>query len=120
VRGVRGLGEVNQSKLDEAAYRLAKVLLLRSGVDGVMPELVEKYLHLSTPRPTTLAGLYERILKSAQNSLVGSTPLSGSLQVECHNTKKGSGVLWLLLQSRREDGFLQTWRRRLPRLIASV
>jgi hypothetical protein len=61
--------QVNQQQLDRAAYALAKDFLLRAGADkGVTPELMEKYLHLSTPRPDTLAGLYEHMLESAQDA----------------------------------------------------
>jgi hypothetical protein len=60
---------VNQQELDRAAYALAKDFLLRSGAnEGVTPELIEKYLHLLTPRPDSMAGLYERMLESAQNA----------------------------------------------------
>ncbi len=39
------------------------------GVEGVKPELVEKSLHLDkTTRPQTIAGLYERMLGSAQSA----------------------------------------------------
>jgi hypothetical protein len=61
--------QVNQQELDRAAYALAKEFLLQSDADkGVTPVLIEKYLHLSTPRPNSLAGLYEHMLESAQNA----------------------------------------------------
>jgi hypothetical protein len=72
--------EVNQQQLDRAAYTLAKDFLLQSGASkGVTPELIEKYLHLSTPRPDTLAGIYERILESAQNANMKAGVIGGSI-----------------------------------------
>jgi hypothetical protein len=61
---------MNQADFDKAAYDLAKRFLLRFKEEGVTPELIEKYLHFSTtaPRPTTMAGIYERLLISAQNA----------------------------------------------------
>jgi hypothetical protein len=72
---------VNQSELDRAAYDLAKDFLVRSGADkGVTPELVEKYLHLDkTVRPRTVAGLYERVLESAQSANMGAGVIGGSI-----------------------------------------
>src|SRR3712207_5741243 len=67
--GATVIHQVNQQRLDRAAYTLAKDFLLQSGAEtGVTPELIEKYLHLSTPRPDTLAALYEDILESAQSA----------------------------------------------------
>ena len=58
---------MNQQDLDKDAYALARDFLLQSGTErGVTLELIEKYLHLSTPRPENIAGLYERMLESAQ------------------------------------------------------
>jgi hypothetical protein len=60
---------VSQSELDKAAYVLAKDFLLRFSPEGVTPELIEKYLHLSkAKRPKTLPDLYGHLLESAQNS----------------------------------------------------
>lgn len=71
---------MNERELDKAAYKLAKDFLVRSDADkGVTPELVEKYLHLSTPRPSTLAGIYERILESAQNANMKAGVIGGSI-----------------------------------------
>jgi len=71
---------VSRQELDRAAYTLAKNLLLHSGAErGVTPELIEKYLYLSTPRPTTLAGLYERILESAQSANMKAGVIGGSI-----------------------------------------
>ena len=71
---------MNQLELGEAAYELAKDFLLRSGVEGVTPELIEKYLHLDkTTRPRTLAGLYERVLSSAQNANMKAGVIGGAI-----------------------------------------
>jgi hypothetical protein len=71
---------VSQQELDRAAYALAKDFLLQSGADkGVTPELVEKYLHLSAPRPDTLAGLYEHMLESAQSANMKAGVIGGSI-----------------------------------------
>jgi hypothetical protein len=71
---------VSQQELDRATYELAKDFLLWSGVNkGVTPELIEKYLHLSTPRPNTLAGLYEHMLESAQSANMKAGVVGGSI-----------------------------------------
>jgi len=46
---------------------------------GVTPELIEKYLHFSTPRPDTLAGLYEHMLESAQSANLKAGVVGGSI-----------------------------------------
>jgi hypothetical protein len=72
--------QVNQQDLDRAAYTLAKDFLLQSGASkGVTPQLIEKYLHLSTPRPDTLAGLYEHMLESAQSANMKAGVIGGSI-----------------------------------------
>jgi hypothetical protein len=71
---------VSQHELDRAAYALAKDFLLRSGVGkGVTPGLIERYLHLSRPRPNSLAGLYERMLESAQSANMKAGVIGGSI-----------------------------------------
>jgi hypothetical protein len=71
---------VSQQELDRTAYALAKDFLLRSGMGkGVTPELIEKYLHFSTPRPDTLAGLYEHMLESAQSANLKAGVVGGSI-----------------------------------------
>ena len=71
---------MSQQELDRAAYALAKDFLFRSGVDkGVTPVLIEKYLHLSTPHPDTLADLYEHILESAQSANMKAGVVGGSI-----------------------------------------
>ena len=71
---------MSQQGLDRAAYALAKEFLLRSGAErGITSELIEKYLYLSKPRPSTLAGLYERILESAQSANMKAGVIGGSI-----------------------------------------
>jgi hypothetical protein len=63
-----------------AAYALAKAFLPKSGVEGVTPDLVEKYLHLDkTTQPQTLPNLYERVLGSAQNANMKVGVIGGSI-----------------------------------------
>jgi hypothetical protein len=72
--------QMNQQQLDRAAYTLAKDFLLQSGAGkGVTPELIENYLHLSAPRPDTLAGLYEHMLESAQSANMKAGVIGGSI-----------------------------------------
>ena len=71
---------MTQQQLDRAAYALAKDFLLHTGAGkGVTPELIEKYLHLSTPRPDTLAGLYMHMLESAQSANMKAGVIGGSI-----------------------------------------
>jgi len=71
---------VSQQELDIAAYALAKGFLLQSGAGkGVTRELIEKYLHLSAPRPDTLAGLYMHMLESAQSANMKAGVIGGSI-----------------------------------------
>jgi hypothetical protein len=78
--GATVMQQVNQQELDRAAYTLAKDFLLQSGAGkGVTPELIEKYLHLSSPRPDTLAGLYEHMLESAQSANMKAGVIGGSI-----------------------------------------
>ena len=66
---------------DKASYILAKDFLLQSGADkSVTSELIEKYLRLDkTAQPRTLAGLYERMLESAQNANMKAGVIGGSI-----------------------------------------
>jgi hypothetical protein len=71
---------MNQHERDRSTYALAKDFLLQVGADkGVTPELIEKYLYLSTPRPDTLAGLYEHLLGSAQSANMKAGVIGGSI-----------------------------------------
>lgn len=58
------------SKRDRKAYALAKEYLLALDVEGITPQLIEKYLRFSQTqaRPGSLAGIYRRILQSAQEA----------------------------------------------------
>jgi hypothetical protein len=70
---------MSQQELDRAAYALAKDFLYL-GVEGIKPELVEKSLHLDkTTRPQTIAGLYERMLGSAQSANMKAGVIGGSI-----------------------------------------
>jgi hypothetical protein len=74
------VSQQDQQELDTTAYALAKDFLLRSGAGkGVTPELIEKYLQLSAPRPDTLAGLYEHMLDSAQSANMKAGVIGGSI-----------------------------------------
>src|SRR5918995_6600479 len=78
--GATVMHQVNQQQLDRAAYTLAKDFLLQSGAGkGVTSELIGKYLPLSTPRPESLAGLYEHILESAQSANMKAGVIGGSI-----------------------------------------
>jgi hypothetical protein len=71
---------MNQRERDRSTYALAKDFLLQVGSGkGVTPELIEKYLYLSTPRPDTLAGLYEHLLESAQSANMKAGVIGGSI-----------------------------------------
>jgi hypothetical protein len=71
---------MDQPDLDKAAYSLARDFLLQSGEDkGVTPELVEEYLHLSTPRPDALPGIYESLLESAQSAERKAIVIGGAI-----------------------------------------
>ena len=72
--------QMNQQESDRAAYSLARTFLLHSGAArGVTPDVLEKYLHLSTPRPDTIAGLYKRMLESAQAGNMNAGVIGGSI-----------------------------------------
>jgi hypothetical protein len=78
--GATAMYQMNQQELDRAAYALAKDFLLHSGAHkGVKSELLEKYLHLSTPWPDTIADLYERMLELAQAGNMNAGVIGGSI-----------------------------------------
>jgi hypothetical protein len=78
--GKIGWSRVSQQKRDRASYAIAKEFLLQAGADkGVTAELVERYLHISAPRPQTMAGLYERMLGSAQSANMKTGVIGGSI-----------------------------------------
>ena len=60
---------MSQEELGRTFYTLAKDFLLQASADqGVTPDLIGKYLHLSTLRRDSFAGIYGRILTSVQNA----------------------------------------------------
>ncbi len=72
---------MNIVERDRLAYKLAKEYLLGFGKEGVTPKLLEKYLHFSEtqPRPNSIEGIYEQILKSAQNANMKAGVIGGSI-----------------------------------------
>lgn len=61
---------MNQLDRDRIVYNLAREFLLSLKVPGVTEELLEKYLKptASKEQVTSLAGIYQRMLESAQNA----------------------------------------------------
>jgi hypothetical protein len=61
---------MNEIDKDKLAYSLAKQYLLNLKIEGVTVELIEKYLSHSEnqPLPDSIAGIYLRLLESAQNA----------------------------------------------------
>ncbi|HID61422.1 MAG TPA: hypothetical protein EYP49_01555 [Anaerolineae bacterium] len=57
---------MDQAQRDCKAYELARVYLL--SFDGVTPEILETHLTPELDHPPTLAGVYHRLLVSAQNA----------------------------------------------------
>lgn len=68
-------------QLDRQMYKLAKDFLPKLNIDGVTDLLVEKYLNpLSlNPKPTSKAGLFQRILESAQNANMKAGVIGNSI-----------------------------------------
>jgi hypothetical protein len=66
----RRQASVNEETRDKMAYELGRQFLLALSEQGVTAALLNKYL--STPaecdQPDNLAGLYRRLLESAQNA----------------------------------------------------
>jgi hypothetical protein len=58
------------TEVDKTAYELAKAYLPSLKIQGVTDVLIERYLDpvSLSPRPTTMQGLYQRVLESAQNA----------------------------------------------------
>jgi hypothetical protein len=61
---------MDEAERDKAAYLLAKSYFLQLGIVSLTPSLIEGYLQVSKtkPRPKTIAGIYQRLLESAQNA----------------------------------------------------
>lgn len=55
---------------DRMAYHLAKNYWLSQDIEGISASLIEKYLNpfSLSPKPTSIEGIYQRMLESAQNS----------------------------------------------------
>jgi hypothetical protein len=72
---------MSQAERDRKAYTLAKEYLLQLKIDGVTPELLDKYLRLSEikPRPNSIAEIYQRILQSAQNANMTAAVIGGAI-----------------------------------------
>jgi len=70
-----------QIEQDRKAYALAKEYLLQLEVEGVTPELLEKYLHFAEIklRPDTIPEIYRRLLVSAQNANMRAGVIGGSI-----------------------------------------
>ena len=72
--------------IDRKAYQLARDYLPSLGIEGVTTELVAKYLNpLSlNPKPSSIEGIYQRILESAQNANMKAGVIGRSIGgVEC-------------------------------------
>lgn len=61
---------MTQRQIDREVYRLARTYLLGFKGEGVTAALLRKYMSPISlqPKPTDIPGLYQRILKSAQNA----------------------------------------------------
>lgn len=72
---------MNQVIKDKQSYSLAYEYLLSLNYPGVTRELIDKYLHLTeiNDRPPTLAGVYKRLLLSAQNANMRTGVIGGSI-----------------------------------------
>jgi len=69
---------MNQAEYDKAVYALAKQFLLQQSNYGVTSELLERYLN-PKPRPQSIAGIYQRILESAQNANMKANVVGGAI-----------------------------------------
>lgn len=58
----------NDKARHRLAFKLAREYLLRFQDEGVTASVLKRYLKPASNRPTNLAGLYKRLLDSAQNS----------------------------------------------------
>jgi hypothetical protein len=66
---------------DRKAYQLAKDYLPAQCIEGVTPEVIEKYLNPLTlyPKPASKEGIYQRILESAQNANMKARVIGGAI-----------------------------------------
>lgn len=72
---------MTQAEADREAFRLAQAFLLGFGDRGVTSAVLAKYSNMSslTPKPTDIAGIYLRLLESAQNANMKSTVIGKSI-----------------------------------------
>lgn len=72
---------MNQIERDKTAFQLAYDYLLNLNIPGLDSALLDKYMHLpdQLDRPNTIAGLYQRLLFSAQNSNMKAGVIGGAL-----------------------------------------
>jgi thermostable 8-oxoguanine DNA glycosylase len=72
---------MDQKSYDRKAYSIAYEFLLGLDIPGVTEELIDKYLHWAenADRPTTLSGVYRRLLVSAQNANMRAGVIGGSI-----------------------------------------
>lgn len=63
--------DTHQAQLDQSIYKLARDYLL--SLDNVTPEILDRHLSVSKEeRPDSLAGIYKRLLETAQSGNMGS------------------------------------------------
>ncbi len=72
---------MNQQERDQVAYALAKEYFAELDIEGVTPQLIEKYLCLSETkgRPQSIANILIRLLESAQNANMKTGVIGGSI-----------------------------------------
>lgn len=69
---------MKEAERDKIIYALGKQFLLEQSSFGVTPEILERYLN-PKPRPQTVAGIYQRILESAQNANMKANVVGGAI-----------------------------------------
>lgn len=101
---------MTEADRDRQAYGLAEQYLLGLGVPGVTPELLAYYQRppVNRLRPSDLAGIYQRLLESAQNRNMASTVIGRSIGgVEnLSRVTFGFNPIQVLQRYRRSDEFL--------------
>jgi hypothetical protein len=72
---------MTQPERDKAAFQLADRFLHGIKIQGVTPELIQRYLSPSAKgqRPETLNGVFQRLLESAQNANMKAGVVGGSI-----------------------------------------
>lgn len=69
---------MNQQERDQTAYALAKEYFANLNIEGVTPQLIEKYLCLSEV-PQSIEAILFRLLESAQNANMKAGVIGGSI-----------------------------------------